>query len=264
MFHTHRLQWCLFYVDSADVIQNVYSENDSTTWYKGRIGEQGYRVANSTTLIFAAARGKQYNQTLSDLDGGMGLYAGGTDGILHEYIYDEQDGSWSAGFTFPNTNGLGGASTWFTGSEAFLYVGGNDGTLELWYRDYNNTSTNQNNKWQLGPSSNASLFSNGSMCGQYGIAYQDSEGLIQGSNFSHLEDVSQTRWDVTFDITTHEAIPGSAVSYGYFFSYPKAHRNLMNQIFYQPKDHGIEEAVRTWAPDNATMPGIWEYNPLPI
>lgn len=181
---------------------------------RGTLGAKGIKSRTKTNIAFTVSRGKQYNETSKNLGGGMTLYASGDDGVIHEYLFDDQHGTWSNGFTFPNTDGHSGASTWSEDTSAFIFAAssGSGNSLELWYRDYNNTSDNPNNKWQLGPSSSASLALNGGMCGQYGIAYQASSGLIQGSDFSGFSDPTQTNWTTTYNIINQAAIEYSAVS----------------------------------------------------
>ena len=257
-------QWWLFYVDSTNVIQNIYSRNDPTTWRKGNVGSNRYKVPSQTSIAFTISRGRKYNTTINDLDGGISLYAAGTDGTIHEYIFDDENGAWSNGFTFPNTDGFSGASTWSTGSSAFFYAESSSQSLELWFRNYDSISDDNGNRWQLGPSSTASLMENGSMSGQYGIAFQSSSGVIQGSNFTTYVNPKNTRWDTTYNISDQAAIDGSAVSCWFFFPTAGVKSNIMFQVFYQTDENSIEEAVRTWGPDNHTVPGTWSYNSLPI
>ena len=76
--------------------------------------------------------------------------AGGT---VHEYIFNDQDGSWSDGFVFTNSDGFGGASTYSIMSNAFFFALGSDQTMELWWQNYNSSSSKTDNSWHLGPSS---------------------------------------------------------------------------------------------------------------
>lgn len=254
----------MFFVDDTNVIQNIYSKKDATTWHRGNIGTQNYKVPNSTNIAFTVSRGRIYNQTLNDLDSGLSLYASNENGVIQEYIYDDQDESWSNGFTFPNTDGLSSASTWSEGPSAFIFTSRSDQSLELWYRDYNSTSADEDNRWKLGPSSQASLMPNGSICGQHGIAFQGTSGAIRGSNFSEFSDPTQTRWATTYEINNQAAISGSAVSCWYFYPHKRTNPNIMNQVFYQTEGNGIQEAIRTWAADNMTVPGTWTYSAVPV
>ncbi|KAL8691436.1 MAG: hypothetical protein Q9218_003338 [Villophora microphyllina] len=256
--------WWLFYVDNANVIQDVYSKKDLTEWRKGTVGSNGYKVPNDTNIAFTASRGRRYNSTLNGIDGGLSLYATGTNGTIQEYLFDDQDGSWTDGFNFPGTDGSAGASTWSFYSYAYIYTMSSSGSLEFWYRDYNPMSSINNNRWQLGPSSHADFVQNGSVCGQFGVAFQSSNGMIRGSNFTNLEKPSQVRWDTLYDISDQPAIDKSAVSCWYSFSREEAKRNVQFQIFYQTDGRKITEAAKLWGPDNNTFPGTWTYNDVPI
>lgn len=156
------------------------------------MGSKRYQVPKETNIAFTASNGIVYNYALKGLDGGISLYASGIDGTIHEYIFDDQNGSWNLQFTFPDTNGFSGAATWSTFSNATLYTASSSQTLELWYRDYDTTASGNSNGWQLGPSSHADLMQNGSICGQWGIAFQSASGLVQGSNFTSYADPEHT------------------------------------------------------------------------
>lgn len=254
----------MFYVDTADVIRNIYSTNDPTTWREGNVGSKGYKVPKETNIAFTAGGGITYNHNLNEIDGGINLYASGTDGTIHEYIFDNQNGTWDNGFTFPDTDGFSGAAIWSTSSNATLYTAGSSQSLELWFRDYSNNSSGDSNRWQLGPSSRADLMQNGSMCGQWGIAFQSAGGIVQGSNFTAYGDSGHTRWDTTYNISDQAAINGSAVSCWYYFPAEAPSRDMKFQIFYQTDESKIEQAVRMWGPDNHTVPGIWNYDSVPV
>lgn len=233
-------------------------------WRKGTVGNKGYKIPNSTNIAFTLSRGRKYNGTLNDLDGGLSLYASATDGTIQEYIFNDQDGSWTEGFNFPGANGLADASTWSLDSKAFIYTVSSSGSLEFWYRNYSPMVSVSDNRWQLGPSSHADLTRDGSVCGQFGVAFQGSNGSIQGSNFTTFQDLDQVRWDTLYDISEQPAMDGSAVSCWYFFPAKNAKRNVMSQVFYQTTAIKITEAVRLWGPGNSTVPGTWIYNDVPI
>ena len=259
-------QWFLFYVDSANVIQNIYSGQSGLGWSKGRIGLQNYTVADSTSVAFTAARGIQYDQALDDLNGGFSLYAGGADGIIHEYMFNYSDGNWHRGFDFSNTNGLSGAYTWSLSSKAFLYAADNGGHLYYWYRDYNNTSDNQDNHWQTGPNSPDSLYHNGSVCGQFQISYQDSNGFIRGNSIDLVNTINTTQehWIGAYNVTIQAAMPNTALScWSYYPDGTNATRDIQYQVFYQD-DRGVQEAVTLWDSNLDIPPGTWHYNQLQL
>lgn len=238
----------------------MYSQKDPTKWQKGNVGTKNYKVPNDTNIAFALSRGWKYNATFNGLDGGLSLYASGTNGTIQEYLYDDQDKSWSDGFTFLNADGYRGANTWSTSGDAFMYTANEKGSLQYWYRDYKVGSG-----WALISSSHESLIQKGSMCGsQHHFAFQGSDGLIQGYNFTTNGSPEKDRWGSTYSITDQTAMEGSAMNCWYFFPSETADPNIMFQVFYQTKKGGIQEAIRTWAPDNATTPGIWKSDSLPL
>jgi len=120
------------------------------------------------------------------------------------------------------------------------------------------------NRWQLGPSSRADLMQNGSMRGQWGIAFQSASGIVQGSDFTAYGGSGHTRWDTTSNISDQAAINRSAVSCWYYFPEKAPSRDVRFQIFYQTDESKIEQAVRMWGADNHTVPGIWNYDSVPV
>ncbi|KAK2805873.1 hypothetical protein FQN51_008647 [Onygenales sp. PD_10] len=256
--------WWLFYVDKSNIIQNIFSRSNPTEWKKGNVGNKHYAVPAQSSIAFTTARGIRYDTKKPGLGGGLSLFASGTDGHMHEYLYNEDEESWTDGSTFASTNGYGGASVWSQNNYAYLFTLGNTQLIDLWWRDYNDTqSKNNGDAWHLGPSSNAAVMANASMCGQYDFAYQAANGRIQGSNFTTLTKLETMRWDTSYDISDAPAMENSALSCWYFF--PSDGRgNTMFHVFYQAENGDIREARRYWEADNATVPGTWHYDKVPI
>ena len=250
-------------MDESSIIQNIYSQSDPTRWQHGSVGSNRYEVPNQNSIAFTVSRGREFNTSSNDLGGGLSLYASSIDGTVHEYIFNDQDGSWSDGFTFTNSDGFGGASTYSITSNAFFFALGSDQTLELWWRSYNSSSSKPDNSWQLGPSSHDLVSHNASVCAQYIIAYQSSSGIIQGTEFSASADPAATRWGTEFNISNQPAITGSAVSCWYFYPKPDTSDSLMFQVFYQVQGDNIEEARKSWGPGNATLSADWTYGIVP-
>ncbi|PGH36189.1 hypothetical protein GX50_01045 [[Emmonsia] crescens] len=262
--------WWLFYVDESNVIQNIYSHHNPADWQKGNVGDKQYTVPAQSSIAFTVARGRTYDSKRKDLGGGLTLFTSDADGRVHEYIYNEDDTSWSDGFTFTNTNGYGGASVWSQNNEAYLFTLSNTQLIDLWWRDYNDNdsdSAGQNAAWHLGPSSNAAVIGNTSMCGQFAFAYQGANGEIQGSNFTKPTKLGLMRWDTAYDISDNDAMDSSALSCWYFFPSNgdgKQEQNTMFHVFYQSEGGEIREAKRYWGADNATVPGTWQHGNVPI
>lgn len=257
-------------MDESNVIQNIYSHHNPADWQKGNVGDKQYTVPAQSSIAFTVARGRTYDSKRKDLGGGLTLFTSDADGRVHEYIYNEDDTSWSDGFTFTNTNGYGGASVWSQNNEAYLFTLSNTQLIDLWWRDYNDNdsdSAGQNAAWHLGPSSNAAVIGNTSMCGQFAFAYQGANGEIQGSNFTKPTKLGLMRWDTAYDISDNDAMDSSALSCWYFFPSNgdgKQEQNTMFHVFYQSEGGEIREAKRYWGADNATVPGTWQHGNVPI
>lgn len=248
-------------MDESSIIQNIYSQSDPTTWQKGSVGGNQYKVPDQNSIAFTTSGGREYNTSSHVLGGGLSLYASGIDGIIHEYIFNDQDGSWSDEFEFPNSDGFGGAAIYTLGSDAFFIALASDQTMELWWRNYNLSSGN--NSWHLGPSSRDSVLQNTSMCALFMLAYQGSSGIIQGSDFSPAADPGGTRWDTEFSISNQSAINGSAVSCWYFDPTPDTSNSLMFQVFYQVEGNQIEEARKFYGPGETALSTDWTYDTVP-
>ncbi|KAL8734494.1 MAG: hypothetical protein Q9166_001394 [cf. Caloplaca sp. 2 TL-2023] len=150
------IQWWLFYVDKNNVIQNSYSQSDPTTWRRGNVGDKGYKVPDRSDIPFTVSRGRQYNATKNDLYNGLSLYTSDEAGSFREYIYADQDDTWSDGYTFPNTDGLGPATIFSESRDAYLFNVNSDHAIQIWWRRYDNKTdppTLDSSAWNLGPTS---------------------------------------------------------------------------------------------------------------
>ncbi|KAL6719480.1 hypothetical protein ACLMJK_003720 [Lecanora helva] len=255
----------LFYVDNANIIQNLYRGKDSSGWQKGSIGIIGHKVPNATNLAFTVSLGNAYTGPRVGLDGGLGLYATGLDDKIHEYLWSDSDGSWSEGFIFPDSDGRYGASVWSDGTILFFFaVSSSTEALTLWWRDYNSSSSENANTWHLGPSSHAKLAENSSVCGIFGVIWQDTRGALRASNFTSFDNPGQTRWDTAYDIDDVPAIDQTAISCWFFYPFQYANPNIMDQVFYQANENEITQAIRNWGLDNETVPGTWTISTVPV
>ncbi|KAI4236040.1 MAG: hypothetical protein L6R40_006286 [Gallowayella cf. fulva] len=148
-------QWWLFYIDKANVIQNLYSQSDPTNWRRGDVGDKLYKVPDQSNVAFTVSRGRRYNDTKNDLYNGLSLYTSDEGGRFREYIYADEDESWSDGYTFPrNTNGLGPASIFSESRDAYLFNVNSDNAIQMWWRRYDNNTDPlfaEDSTWHLGP-----------------------------------------------------------------------------------------------------------------
>ncbi|KAK2732405.1 hypothetical protein FQN55_004129 [Onygenales sp. PD_40] len=270
-----KVTWWVFYVDKDQVIQNIYSPADPSDWKPGNVGSKKYTVPAESSIAFTIARGRLYDAEELDIGGGLTLFASGTDGQVREYIYNDDDDSWSDGFTFAGTNGSGGACMWSQDTRGYLFMLGESQTLDFWYRNYTVTTSGQEgerggeeeveNSWQLGPSSGAAVMADTSMCGAHtSFAFQGADGMIQGSNFTTVTDMELMRWDTTYNISEVPAFEGSALSCWFLFPPEHGEERVMFEVFYQAKSGEIIQAKRYWGADNNTVPGTWEYVKVPI
>ena len=65
--------------------------------------------------------------------GGLQLFVGGKDGVVHEYKYHVQNDSWTAGFKFISTNGHAGIGPYVRGSGIELWMFNDAGILIGFY-----------------------------------------------------------------------------------------------------------------------------------
>lgn len=277
------LQWWLFYVDKSNIIRNIYSKADLNDWHKGTVDSQKYKVSNQSSIAFTVRRGIEYDDEKKFVGGGISLYATDTDGVIREYIYDDDDESWSEGFSFDEADGYSGATTWGVFSSAYFFTRSKDRPeMQVWWRDYKEKNDDSNdddsedsdnsnrNTWHLGSVSNAPMMQGGGMWGGFAFAFQAPDGTIRGHKVTRSDsDPSATRWGEAYDISESDepAVNGTGLSGFYFFPSPDpdAELSTMFHMFYQVADtYEIVEAVRDWAPDNKTVPGVWRYNTVPI
>ena len=198
------------------------------------------------------------------MDGGLSVFVSTSTSTIQEYTFDEQNGEWSQGFTFQQTDGLSGASAWALGSAAWMITASDTGSIILWTKHYYHDAVEDEQQWVRGASSSADLMQNGAMSAQYHAGFQVSSGYIQGSAFSTVEGQGAPRWAEPYDISDQAAINETAVSCRWFGSSPEADRDIYFQFFYQTDGSKIDEAVRLWGPDNKTNPGIWTYASIPV
>ncbi|KAL8871761.1 MAG: hypothetical protein Q9174_002470 [Haloplaca sp. 1 TL-2023] len=257
-------QWWLFYVDTADIVQNMYSESDTTGWRKGKIGEKGYKVPNATTIAFTALPGLKWNEESKKLEGGLSLFVSTSNSTIQEYTFDEQNEEWNQGFAFQQTDGLSGASAWGLGSVAWMITASDTSSVLLWTKHYDSDADEEDQQWKRGASSSADLMHNGAMCAEYHAFFQVASGQIQGDGFSTVKGQGAPRWAEPNDITDQAALNGTALSCHWYGSNPDADRDIYYQFFYQRDGSTIDEAVRLWGPDNKTHPGTWTYASIPV
>ncbi|MCJ1479108.1 hypothetical protein MMC13_007792 [Lambiella insularis] len=124
----------VFWADRTGTIQDVLYTNVSKSWFAGNISAQGWQVPldsnDAMNVLWSSVLGKVRN-----VGGGLRLYAGGLDGLIHEYAYDQVTSTWDAGFTFDGTSGFSGAAPMQAGGLTTLHLLNQNNKLEFWWRD---------------------------------------------------------------------------------------------------------------------------------
>ncbi|PGH13170.1 hypothetical protein AJ80_06416 [Polytolypa hystricis UAMH7299] len=179
-----------------------------------------------------------YDAEKNGLSSRLTLFSGDTDGHVHEYIYNDEDESWSDGFTFPSSNGYGGASAWSQDScltTMYLFMLSESQMIYFWHYDYNETEEKkdtENGPWHLGPTNHTAVMANASMC---------ADGRIQETNSTTVVDVDSMRWHTTYDISDNAVMENSALSCWYLF--PSEHeedeKRMMFQVFIKRRVVGL-------------------------
>lgn len=72
------------------------------------------------------------------------LYYGGPDNMVHELIYHFKTNEWTSHATFMDSNGNGGiACSASNTSFSYMFASSKENTLELWWKDSNDTAANR-------------------------------------------------------------------------------------------------------------------------
>ncbi|KAL9115561.1 MAG: hypothetical protein Q9187_007286, partial [Circinaria calcarea] len=124
-------QYRLFYIDLSGTLQDMVRTNENS-WEPGNIGTYSFRAAATSSL--AVFWDSTFGENLTG--GGLRLYAGGPDGLIHEYGYDQMTDLWTPGYIFPGTNGYAGCSIGFTTTLTTLHLLNADNELEFWWRNW--------------------------------------------------------------------------------------------------------------------------------
>ena len=148
------LQYVAFYVDDTSIIQNVFKDNLTNVWSTGSVGQSNFRAPKTSGIALAVCWSSDWYGRRPGLSEGLRLFAGGLDGLVHEYTWTLTENKWQAGFTFPNTNGFAGAACWPGGGLTNLYLQNSKSHLEVWWKDFDiaqsNTSSHPVGIWNQG------------------------------------------------------------------------------------------------------------------
>lgn len=143
-------------MDSSGVLQDLIYTNQTNSWNAGKLGAQKWKTASGRSVSLSAGYDlTTYGKVTTagpDLEGGLRLWAGGEDGLLHEYAHDYNSDSWDAGFAFPGTTAWGGASPERAGNLTTQHLVNSNNQLELWWRNCPyGSSCYPSGQWNKGP-----------------------------------------------------------------------------------------------------------------
>lgn len=114
--------------------------NQTNQWEPGTLGTMNWKAAtNPMSKMKAWWHFSNFGKT-HGVGGGIRLFAGADDGLLHEYSYDQASDSWAAGYTFQGVNGAGGNGITQNGNSTLLHLLNSQNQIELWW--WNQLATN--------------------------------------------------------------------------------------------------------------------------
>jgi hypothetical protein len=184
--------------------------NETNQWEPGTIGTMGWKASTKPMGGLTAwwdfyTFGKTYG-----VGGGLRLYAGGADGLLHEYSYDQASDSWATGYVFEGVNGAGGTGPRQNGNTTLLHLVNSDNEIELWWWNQGATNAYPVGAWTKGVASSASVLPNSDTTFDNVVYFQDPENNINAMSFTGFE--TTERWDAPTIVTDISAMEGTRLS----------------------------------------------------
>ena len=179
--------------------------------------------------------------------GGLRLYAGGRDGYIHEYSYDQASKSWAEGFIFEKTRGDSGMGITLNGSLTTLHTLNTANQLEFWFwAQPNNNDTMTNDypagKWNRGANTSTPILPGSSITeciGDVSVTYQDPQNNLNSIGFSGV--LGDARWGTPSRIPGAMAIPHTRLTCGYF-QFANG-LEAAAHVYFQNNESSIAEAV---------------------
>ncbi|MCJ1285807.1 hypothetical protein MMC26_005148 [Xylographa opegraphella] len=252
------LTWSVFFIDNTSTIQNVYRNNQTNVWTLGSIGSHKFKAPSQPGAALSVYWSALWAGTVPGQSGGLVLFAGGLDGLVHEYTWSA-DGSdtWNQGFVFSSTNGFAGAACWPGGGITNLYLQNSAHSLEVWWKDFNteqtNTSTHPLGIWNRGPAVAAEVRTNSSMAFSNNLYFQDSSNNVLGvAPSGTAEDLS---WGPTFEVAAGTAMSGTSIACQTFFPSNTGPSGI--HVYFQTNGTDIVEYIRN------QEGGQWAFDYIP-
>lgn len=125
----------LFYINSLDVLAEMVSNDNGSTWNAGSLDDFGFEASSSAVGLTALYVGDLSGSDTSVTNSAIRLYYGSKDDDqVHEVICSVGSENWSVGFTFPSSNGNAGmaSSPMDAQGNASLYLLDEHNQIRLW------------------------------------------------------------------------------------------------------------------------------------
>ncbi|MCJ1405830.1 hypothetical protein MMC11_009060 [Xylographa trunciseda] len=252
------LTWSVFYIDNTSTIQNVYKNNLTNAWTTGSIGSQNFKASSQPGAALSVYWSALWAGSIPGQSGGLVLFAGGLDGLVHEYTWSaDGNDTWNRGFIFPSTNGFAGAASWPGGGTTNLYLQNSANALEVWWKDFNteqtNTSTHPVGIWNRGPAAVVQVRTNSSMAFSNNLYFQESSNQILGiAPNGSAENLS---WGPAFVVTAQSAMLGTSIACQTFFPSTTGPSGI--HVYFQTNGTDIIEYIR------GQEGGQWAFDDIP-
>ena len=120
-------------MDSTGQIRNKLYNNKTQTFQDGYIYKKVFTMPPAITTIRRMSWYADNNKLFY-------MYAGGTDGLMHEYTYDSTINKWQPTSDFVRSNGFSGATVTPDTNLSTLHLVNSEGNLVLWTRPPPNDS----------------------------------------------------------------------------------------------------------------------------
>ena len=248
----------------------MYKDNQTNTWTAGSIGRKGFRASTVGGTALAVCWSSDWYGTSPGKSGGLRLFAGGVDGLVHEYTWTLAEDDWQSGFTFSDTNAFAGAACWPGGGITHLYLQNSRSHLEVWWKDFNtdqsNSSSHPLGNWNRGKNQGGRLMkatnrlsgpiaatevrTNSSLAFSNFAYFQDSKGEILGIEPNGTAEM--LNWGPSFIVGNQNGILGTSIACQTFF--PSTTGPTGIHVYFQTNGTDVVEYVRgqeggQWASD---------------
>jgi hypothetical protein len=184
--------------------------NETNQWEPGILGTMGWEASTQPMSELRALWNFDTFGETYGVGGGIRLYAGGSDGLLREYSYDQASNSWGRGYVFEGVNGAGGVCLVQTGNSTVLNVVNSDNEIEAWWWNQLAENAYPVGAWTKGVASSTSVLPNSDTTFDDVVYFQDPQNNINAMSFTGFE--TTERWDAPNIVTGISAMEGTRLS----------------------------------------------------